>query len=602
MVKIRCVCYNKKKGQEAGMYSVTIPVMLRDDFDQDVTLSELKRAGADRVLLAVNRTFRDGRIDTEVQLERMRECIRDYENAGLDVGVWLGETMGHGWGPVIETVYTPFTSINGRTAAGGFCCADENFRRDVCQWAVNAASAGAKLILLDDDWRMSSHGDGTYAGCMCEDHIRRYCELVGEDLTRDEIAERVFTGSGSRYRETWQKLMGGDMLRLAREIRDAVDAVNPECRIGLCTAPSVVDLDGSDFMEITSALAGITRPYVRLIGAPYWAKCTRDLTTVITTERMIARFAKEWKEKTDAEILGEGDVYPRPRTACPAAYLEIFDQILRADGNFTGIQKYMMDYGKPARWEHGFIDKHVKNRALAERITQMFAGKTQNGFRAWEFRSLFAGADLPANPGAGNLTAYERFRGLTTAYLTDASVPVSFDEGIPVVFGENAKYIPGAELKNGAVLDLTAAEILRKRGFDVGEDPVNGALTRYENTAGQRFAVCPFAAVPNEGTRFFRNYDRQRELYEAGEWIARQPVSAKITDCPDAYIMTARDERETAVGIWNVFEDAIDEPMITLADVPKNIRYVNCTGYADGNTVKLSEILPFGFAGLIYEV
>ncbi|MBQ2726606.1 MAG: hypothetical protein IJF78_12950 [Clostridia bacterium] len=585
------------------MYSVTIPVMLRDDFDRDDTLSELKRAGADRVLLAVNRAFRDGRIDTEIQLDRMKECIRDYENTGLDVGVWLGETMGHGWGPVIETVYTPFTSINGRKADGGFCCADENFRRDVCIWAANAAEAGAKLILLDDDWRMSSHGDGTFAGCMCEDHIRRYCEMAGETLTREEIAKKVFTGSASRYREIWQQLMGGDMLRLAREIREAVDAVNPECRIGLCTAPSVVDLDGSDFMEITSALAGNTRPYVRLIGAPYWAKCTRDLTTVITTERMIAHFAKEWKEKTNAEVLAEGDVYPRPRTACPAAYLEIFDQILRADGNFTGIQKYMMDYGKPARWEHGFIDKHVKNRALAEQITELFAGRIQTGFRAWEFRSLFAGADLPEeDPAAGNLTAYEQFRGLTTAYLTDASVPVSFDSGITVVFGENAKYIPEAELKNGAVLDLTAADILRKRGIDTGSDPADSGIARHENAEGQRFAVCPFHAVPNEGTRFFRNYDRQRELYEIGGWISRRPVSAMITDCPDAYIMTAEDEMEKAVGLWNVFEDAIDEPVITLADEPKNIRFVNCTGCADGNRIKLSEILPFGFAGFTYEV
>ncbi|MBQ7930277.1 MAG: hypothetical protein IJ334_04600 [Clostridia bacterium] len=584
------------------MYSVTIPVMLRDDFDRDGTLRELKRAGADRVLLAVNRAFRDGRIDTEVQLPLMKETIGIYEDSGLEVGVWLGETMGHGWGPVIDTVYTPFTSINGKQADGGFCCADENFRKDVCLWAKNAALAGAKLILLDDDWRMSSHGDGTFAGCMCEDHIRRYCELTGETLTREEIVRRVFTGGRNPYRDAWQKLMGGDMLRLAGEIRESVDSVNPECRIGLCTAPSVVDLDGSDFMEITDALAGNTRPYVRLIGAPYWAKHTADLTTVITTERMIAAFADEWRKKTGAEVLGEGDVYPRPRTACPAAYLEIFDQILRADGHFTGIQKYMMDYGKAPRWEHGYIDKHVKNLPLAEKITELFAGKTQSGFRAYEYRNRFAGSELSGDPLQGNLTAYERFRGLCSVYLTDASVPVSYDCGIAVIFGENARYVPDEIVREGAILDLTAAEILRTRGFDVGDDPIPGTIARNETMSGAKYAIVPFHAFPTDAGHFFRNYDRQRELYDIGEWISGGPVSAKILDCPDAYLMTADDGKEYAAGIWNVFEDAIDEPVIELAQIPKNIRYVNCSGYVKGRQVTLSEILPFGFAGFTYEV
>ena len=262
----------------------------------------------------------------------------------------------------------------------------------------------------------------------------------------------------------------------------------------------------------------------------------------------------------------------------------------------------MMDYGKPARWEHGFIDKHVKNRATAEKITEMFAGKTHVGFRPWEFRSLFAGGELCDNPAVGNMTACEWYRGFATAYLTDASLPISYDEGVSVVFGENARYVPEEELKDGALLDLTAAEILRKRGIDVGENPEVGCITSYENDAGQRFAVADLRAAPIDATRCFRNYDRQRELYEIGEWIGRKPVSAKILDCPDAYIMLAKDDTETAVGVWNVFEDAIDEPVIELADQPKTIRFVNCTGTVSGNIVRLSEILPFGFAGFTYEV
>lgn len=45
----------------------------------------------------------------------------------------------------------------------------------------------------------------------------------------------------------------------------------------------------------------------------------------------------------NAEIVAEGDVYPRPRYHCPASYLELFDAFVRADGQCTGNMKYMLD-------------------------------------------------------------------------------------------------------------------------------------------------------------------------------------------------------------------------------------------------------------------
>ena len=268
------------------MYTVTVPVMIRDGFDAQGTLAELLRARADRVLLALPRSMKrteDGyRIDADAFMDKIATLIPFYRDAGLSVGVWLGETMGHGMGVGRgDYAYQPFVSITGRESNGGFCCSDERFRADVCRWAARAAEAGAELIVLDDDWRMNAHGDGIWPGCLCPDHLRRYCERVGEDLTIEEIADRVFTGGGSRYRDAWRSLMGDDLRRLAREIREAVDRVNPECRIGICAAPTAVGMDGADFMEIADALAGDNDPYVRLIGAPYWAKSGAELAGVV---------------------------------------------------------------------------------------------------------------------------------------------------------------------------------------------------------------------------------------------------------------------------------------------------------------------------------
>jgi len=563
--------------------------------------------------------------------------------------------MGHGGVDNKKYAYTPFYSLDS-VSNGGFCCADELFRRDISDWCAMAARAGAKVVLLDDDWRMHSHGDDFHAGCLCPEHVRRYCELVGEELSADEIKTKVFTGEGNnRYRNAWQELMGGDMNRLAKEIREAVDKVNPECRIGLCLAPSVIDVDGSGPVEICSILAGNTRPYLRLIGAAYWANYGGGLAPIVTLERLQAKWFEEWRKKTDAEILIEGDVYPRPRFNTPAAYLEAFDMIARADKQFTGAMKYMIDYSASPRYEHGYIDKHLKNYDTARAIEKMFEGKTLTGMRPYEYQNLFAGSTLGDDPFEANDVVYNNFRGYAVRYISHTSVPITFEEGVPVIFGENAKYVPDEIIKQGAVIDATAADILTKRGYDVGVkvlgceagekvafagagggeeyhliyndistclkgtfanfnvDPRaeviskfssgRPAAIRYENGDGTRFVVYPIVSKTIDETTFFRNYNRQKEMYDNAEWISGKPLDAKIVGYPDVYVMTGRDEAgEVAVGLYNLFLDSMDEPVVELPTAPTEINFVSCTGRVEGNLVYLSEIPAYGFAGFTYKL
>ena len=55
------------------------------------------------------------------------------------------------------------------------------------------------------------------------------------------------------------------------------------------------------------------------------------------------------------------------------------------------------------------------------------------------------------------------------------------------------------------------------------------------------------------------------------------------------------------VGLWNLFPDAVEEPVVELDAVPEEVRFLNCTGEVDGKTVRLSRIEPFGFAGIAFE-
>ncbi|MBQ7599098.1 MAG: hypothetical protein IJU57_00295 [Clostridia bacterium] len=637
------------------MYKVYVPVMIRDDFPAEETFREIRRSGCDGVFLSSGRHWKETpegrRIDGKRYADLFRQEVKRYRDAGYTAGIWLGETMGHGGEDRAHRyAYQPFVSLKDECTCG-FCCADERFRHDVCEWAATAAEAGAEIILLDDDWRMHSHGMDFNAGCLCPSHVKRFCEAVGEDLSAEEIKKKVFTGGGSRYRDAWTELIGSDMLRLAREIRETVDKIDPEIRIGLCVAPSVIDMDGAGIIALCDALAGGTRPFVRLIGAPYWAKNGADLAAVITSERMTAKWLEDWKDRTGAEVLFEGDVFPRPRFACSAAYLEAADQAARADGHFTGILKYMMDYGSSPRYEHGYIDKHVKNRRISSQIEKMFRGKRNTGFRPFEYHDIFRNLELPSDYLKGDAKAYDYFRGLTPRYLTGASAPVSFDSGVPVVFGENAKYVKETDIEKGAVIDAEAARILSGRGFDVGVTVENAvsrdgvmyadiggggeyhriyrdkticqggtfatlslsgkaevlsefedgrpSAVRYENGRGQRFVIYSIVANSVDQSTFFRSYLRQREMRDIYRWISGEELPVSMTGHPDVLVICGEDGNETAAGFWNLFPDSIDRPVVKLGFVPGSVRFIGCSGRVRGKEVILDEMAPFSFAGLV---
>jgi hypothetical protein len=56
------------------------------------------------------------------------------------------------------------------------------------------------------------------------------------------------------------------------------------------------------------------------------------------------------------------------------------------------------------------------------------------------------------------------------AILTSNAIPTVYEgEGIcSICFGENARYIDEKDVHGGLILDAAAAEILERRGFDVG--------------------------------------------------------------------------------------------------------------------------------------
>jgi hypothetical protein len=632
---------------------VTVPVVITSGhFRRDAALSELRRAGADRVALALDREM-DFAFSSEENLAFLKELIAYFEGNGLEVMVWLGETFGHTGAPIAARgKYTPIRRLDGGDTQA-FCPMDADFRRDFCAWVQKVARAGAKMIMLDDDFRLGCRGG---IGCACDLHMARIRELLGEDVSRELLLREAFSGGRNRYRDAWRTAQGDSLEDFARALRCALDEIDPACRLGFCACIDTWDTSSTDAFRLSRIMAGRTKPFLRTIGAPYWARKLGDTVSFVRCELTWAQ--EEARGKAPIEIFTEGDTYPRPRFATPASHLECFDQILRADGRASGILKYMLDYVSDATYETGYIDAMLRAKPLYDILERDFAPKRATGVRIWNFLRKFEYAAL--DPSRPNLLA-EVQEGLFDAayyFAVRCSLSMSDTEGdVNLVFGENARHLPTDVLRNGTILDAPAALLLMQRGVDVGIEKALGSMEhtpsafqdmpkeyyiaedqyvrlsegvspvaftkkagaevltrfvfgnaqmdgafRYENQKGERFWVLPYcAADAKNALGWFDNYCMKRLAGAQVEWLSQKRADAVLLgNHPMLYLMTKRGEEELAVGIWNLSDDRVEGLSVRLGRAYRDVRFLRCEGKMCGDTATIATTLyPYEFAGLV---
>ena len=446
------------------MYKISVPI-INTDFrkygGEEKVLEQIKKLGADRVFLACGEYVTDNEI-RKGYMDRLQKNCAFLKKHGFEVGVWNWSTWYTG-----EQLFTAKTVADGRTI-GHACPADPNFQKFAGEYMADFARCGVDIILLDDDFKFGFYGGIDRITCTCKHHMQKINDILGEELSPEELERKAMCGGKNKYRSAWMKSKKDSLLEFAETLRRYTDTVNPDVRIGLCAEMSIWDNDGIDAATLSRVLAGNTKPLLRLIGAPYWAvdrsigNCR--LQHVIELERMERSWCGD-----GIEIIAEGDVYPRPRHYCPSAYLELFDMAMRADGTTDGILKYALDYYSTMDYEQGYIERHCKNKLVYDGIEKIFAGKTSAGVRVYEQLNKLENANIPKEI-EGGLAIENIFFSPAAKMLADASIPTTYQgEGVcSVAFGENIKYVPDEALKRGIIIDASAAKILMEKGIDVG--------------------------------------------------------------------------------------------------------------------------------------
>lgn len=627
------------------MYTTIIPVGNRTlrRSGREKTVAVLRNIKASRILLAIGAFNRDK--------ERWRETIAELEDnmkymksEGFEVSVWLWALACHNPGD-----FTRLTGFNLKQSQNQCCPLDENFLDFAASCIREIAQLNPTMILFDDDLRFGHHDIGL--GCCCELHL---CDiesrLGGEELPKDKLTELFFCGEPNKYRSAYLDSMGDSIRNFARRMREAVDSVNPEIRLGTCACITTWDIDGVDSVEVAKILAGNTKPYLRLIGAPYWAakhNWGNRLQDVIELNRMELTWCAPY---ADIEIVTEGDVYPRPRYACKAAYLENFDIAMRADSRANGIMKYMLDYTASQDYETGYIQRHINNQSLYTQVERYFAGKTATGVRVYEEQRKIRNYSLPEQ-FVGIDMIQDMLFSKAARMLAGCSIPTAYHaSGVAgIAFGENAKYLPKQAFESGLILDMASAKILMGAGHDVGIlhigeriypseehylaesehihcsdvtahrlELAEGATVQsrfvcsdgkeypaaftYENSEGHRFLVFAFDMLFT-GETIYRNYMRQKQLVRCIEWLQRKKLPCICTGNPDLYIMCKKNgSGEYAVGLWNLSEDYIETPTIEMNGKIINANFINCLGEINESKIVLETVQPFAFAGFTARV
>ena len=628
------------------MFKLSVPIYNRTVIadTREVFLRQLRDAGAERIFLIPLFNVNDG---TVTDYESVCENVAYFQSEGFEVGLWVGHTIGHG-GLVGDDAaeqasrITPLRNLAGEDIPDTRCPFDKNMQASVATLMEKFATTGATILLIDDDFRLSQHGKEFC--CVCELHMARICEILGEQITREELRARAFVGGPNRYRDAFIAAQRDSLLELARVMRAAVDRVDKKIGLALCHAHALLDIDGAEPLEITEIFRGEHTPLLRLHGAPYWSAINTEKPLVTTLEK--SRMFSALSKKDGVETMTECDTYPRPRHRTPASYMELHDAAMRADHMADGTLKYMFDYVSGPLYETGYVKAHCRDLPLLRGLEKLFESGRQVGVRVCVSKHLLKDSDCDLvsprdtspDPTAGILLALN-------------SIPTTYTEkGLcRAVFGNNVRELAG-DLSGGLLLDAAAALLLTEQGHDVGLAPAAGRellrsvapayihskteralitksdcrlldapvadgaevllwvalgerlaplLYRYENSKGERFLV--FLHV-GESVKYnsgiIRGYLQQAALHEGLAWLCGAALPVTCTGNPELYVMCREGEDHLTVGLFNCFADPIDAPTLTLQNAYTGAEFLGTGGKLSGNTLTLDPLPAFSFSAV----
>ena len=258
----------------------------------------------------------DPPVDKVSEYCRIYDMYRDrLAGMGLECGILVQASVGHGY-PLNEMF--PFQRYVGRTDGleKNKCCPyDEDFREYFKNIMKTLASHGPKTIMVDDDFRLLFFYG---RGCVCPLHMKRFHELSGTEMTREELNDRIARyGEADQYVQIYLETQREALIGAAQAMRDGIDSVDPSIQGAYCSTGGACEFAP----DIAGILAGDGNPsVVRTFIGIYCPSGAKNLTTPFYR---VAQHRALMGGKVDY-LLAESDTCPQNRYAMSARQFHAF--------------------------------------------------------------------------------------------------------------------------------------------------------------------------------------------------------------------------------------------------------------------------------------
>ncbi len=414
-----------------------------------------------------------------IECEKYARFRDKLESMGLDCGVLVQCTIGHGYALNQMNPFQRYVTLSDGIPNYVVCPSDEGFQKYIHNQLATIAEQRPQVIMIDDDFRLMYRNG---KGCACPNHMAAFNRAAGTDLSREELLKILQGGPNvdaktcDRYTDIYVNTQRESLLAGARAMRAGIDSVDPSLPGIFCSVGHTTEFAA----EIAQILAGKDNPVVvRINNGNYTPEGARWLSRVAYRA---AQQSEVLKKDVDV-ILAETDTCPQNRYSTGAQSLHahftasILEGAAGAKHWITRLSTFEPRSGKAYR------TKLAKNKGFYETLAKLIPEISWQGCRI----------PLPVKPDYGfkHEGWYSPSDAWSSCVLERLGLPIYFSSapgGAAFLEEESVHAFSNEEIlemfKHPFFLSAEAARQLNERGFKaytgVDVQPWNGAHPSFE--------------------------------------------------------------------------------------------------------------------------
>ncbi len=385
----------------------------------------------------------------------VKQVVSMLDGKGIELGALIQSTQGHGWNGKVPLTEEPWQQIimSDGEKSPRMCPMDPGFRAYVSEAIRETVKAGVTFLLVDDDFGMRVNE------CLCPLHLKRISQELGKEISLEYAQKIVKRPWNDPEFMTIARLRYELAIEFAKDIRAAIDSVNPDIRCGLCTPWAGYGFVGDSAIT----LAGKTKPFIRINNAIY------GMCNIL---HFIYLFQGTHRVKYQApgvtEFIDEADTFPQNyySESAMAFHAHIVNALLCG---LQGCKLWTAEFNNPVdlKQQKRYENYLLKYKKYYNTLLNTVNGIQWLGASGQLFRPLYANH---TGLCAGALNTQD----WCTDSLANFAFPVRYVEagegGVYSITAKDVAHLDDEKLKKllagNLLIDSTAAKALTKRGFE----------------------------------------------------------------------------------------------------------------------------------------